>query len=258
MPDQPAVSIITPTFQRERLLRLQHRTVLAQTEQRFEWLILDDSPEPSPYFLGLNDPRIHYLHHTGTRLSIGQKRNLLAQRASSELIAHFDDDDFYSKHYLATMCARLLHGADLSKLSAWFVYSARAQKLGYWDTVITRGLHFRFSGEPIKPVMLSEANAKAFETHYAGYGFSYVYRKSLWQTTPFPDRDANEDYDFVRAALEKGCRLDHFADTEGLCLHVLRHDNTSVCFPQYVLPDFLLTRLFPPEIAQQLRADDPP
>ncbi|MES1176387.1 MAG: glycosyltransferase family A protein [Myxococcales bacterium] len=254
MPGAPAISIITPTFRRERLLQLQHRTVLAQTEPRFEWLILDDSPEPSSYFMGLRDPRIRYTHHAGARLSIGQKRNWLAEHAQGELIAHFDDDDFYAPSYLETMRARLLSGADLCKLSAWFVYTARVQKLGYWDTVITRGLHFRFSGEPIKPVMLSEANSKAFETHYAGYGFSYVYRKALWQKTPFPDRDANEDYGFVSAALEQGYRLDHFADTLGLCLHVLRQDNTSVCYPQYVLPDFMLARLFPADIAEFLSA----
>jgi glycosyltransferase involved in cell wall biosynthesis len=252
VPGAPAISIITPSFRRGRLLQLQHRTVLAQSEQDFEWLILDDSPEPSPYFLALSDPRVRYTHHAGARLSIGRKRNWLVERAQSEFIAHFDDDDFYARNYLETMRARLLRGADLSKLSAWFVYTARMQKLGYWDTVITRGLHFRFSSEPIKPVLLSETNAKAFETHYAGYGFSYVYRKALWQETPFPDQDANEDYGFLSAALEKGCRLDHFADTEGLCLHILRHDNTSVCYPQYVLPDFMLARLFPPEIAEQL------
>ncbi len=245
----PAVSVITPSYGREALLRLQHRTVLSQSEQNFEWLILDDSPQPSAYFQALTDPRIHYLHQAESRLSIGAKRNLLVEQARSEIIAHFDDDDFYAADYLATMLARIQAGADLSKLSAWFVYTARAAKLGYWDTVTTRGLHFRFSNELIKPIILSETNSKAFETHYAGYGFSYVYRKALWRGTPFPEQNANEDYSFVSAALAKGCQLDHFADTHGLCLHILRQDNTSVCYPQYVLPDFMLARLFPPEVA---------
>ena len=254
MSGSPAVSIITPSFGRERLLQLQHQTLRRQSEQNFEWLILDDSPEPSAYFSGLGDARIHYTHHVGARLSIGAKRNWLVERARSEFIAHFDDDDYYSKDYLSTMRGRLSRGADLTKLSAWFVYSARVQKLGYWDTLITRGLHFRFSDELIKPVLLTDTNAQSFDTHYAGFGFSYVYRKALWRSTPFPDQNWNEDWGMVSAALAKGCRLDHFADTEGLCLHVLRHDNTSVCYPQYVLPDFMLGRMFPPEITDQLRA----
>ena len=250
----PAISIITPTFGREPLLRLQHRSVLRQTEQNFEWLILDDSPEPSTYFLAIDDPRIRYAHIANRRLSIGTKRNWLIDQAHSEVIAHFDDDDFYARDYLTTMRERLLQGADIAKLSAWFVYTTSVAKLGYWDTVITRGLHFRFSHELIKPVMLSEANSKAFETHYAGFGFSYVYRKAVWQSSPFPDQNVNEDYRFVSAALSNGYRLDHFADTQGLCLHVLRKDNTSVCYPQYVLPDFMLERLFPTEVKEQLQA----
>jgi len=250
----PAISIITPSYGRQQLLQIQHRTVLRQTEQNFEWLILDDSPEPSAYFSRLGDARIRYTHYTGGRLTIGGKRNWLVERAKSEFIAHFDDDDFYAPNYLSTMRERLLRGADLTKLSAWFVYTTRVQKLGYWDTMITRGLHFRFSDELIKPIVLSDANAKAFETHYAGFGFSYVYRKSLWQSTPFPEQNVNEDYGMVSAALALGCKLDHFADTRGLCLHVLRQDNTSVCFPQYVLPDFMLERMFPPEVSELLRA----
>lgn len=254
MAGSPAISIITPSYGRERLLQLQHRTVLRQTEQNFEWLILDDSPEPSAYFSTLNDARIRYTHYAGARLSIGAKRNWLVERASGGLIAHFDDDDFYAADYLTTMRERLLRGADLAKLSAWFVYTTRVQKLGYWDTSITRGLHFRFSDEVIKPVVLTDANAKSFDAHYAGYGFSYVYRKALWQETPFPEQNFDEDWGMVRAALAKGRTLHHFADTQGLCLHVLRHDNASVCYPQYVLPDFLLGRLFPAEVAEFLHA----
>ncbi|HEY0465859.1 MAG TPA: glycosyltransferase family A protein [Polyangiaceae bacterium] len=254
MASSPAISIITPSYRREPLLQVQHRTVLRQSEQNFEWLILDDSPEPSSYFSKLSDPRIRYAHYAGARLSIGAKRNWLVDRAQSEFIAHFDDDDFYAKDYLSTMRGRLLRGADMSKLSAWFVYTKSVQKLGYWDTRITRGLHFRFADGLIKPVLLSDENAKAFETHYAGFGFSYVYRKALWQSTPFPEQDVNEDYGMVSAALAKGCKLDHFADTQGLCLHILRQDNTSVCYPQYVLPDFILAKMFPPEVAEQLRA----
>jgi hypothetical protein len=51
----PAVSIITPTFNRHTLLAAQHVHLLAQSEQDFEWLILDDGPQASAYFAGLSD-----------------------------------------------------------------------------------------------------------------------------------------------------------------------------------------------------------
>ncbi|HSS14843.1 MAG TPA: glycosyltransferase, partial [Rhizomicrobium sp.] len=64
----PAVSIITPTFNRHDLLKAQHVHVLAQSEQNFEWLILDDGPAPSSYFAQLSDPRIRYHPLAGPKM----------------------------------------------------------------------------------------------------------------------------------------------------------------------------------------------
>src|SRR5215469_9727682 len=131
----PAVSIITPTFNRPALLAAQARFVLAQSEQNFEWLILDDSPEPCAHFSGIGDSRIRYHHLAGAPMLVSAKRNWLCERAGAPVIAQFDDDDYYAPNYLATMLARLEQtGADITKLSAWFVYSAQMKRLGYWDT----------------------------------------------------------------------------------------------------------------------------
>jgi glycosyltransferase involved in cell wall biosynthesis len=125
----PVVSITTPTFQRHKFLERQHRIVMAQSEQDFEWLILDDGPEPSDYFRKLNDPRIRYHHHAGGRMSIGAKRNWLADQAGAPVMAHFDDDDYYAPDYLKTMLEQLARrGADIAKFSAWHVYSLRARQ----------------------------------------------------------------------------------------------------------------------------------
>src|SRR6187551_4121235 len=144
----PAVSIITPTFNRHALLTAQHVNVLAQSEQNFEWLILDDGPEPASYFAQISDPRIRYHHLPGPKMLVSAKRNWLCERSSAPVIAQFDDDDYYAPNYLATMLARLSEtGADITKLSAWFVYSAQLKRLGYWDTAHTLGLHFTFGPE---------------------------------------------------------------------------------------------------------------
>jgi glycosyltransferase involved in cell wall biosynthesis len=240
----PVVTIATPTYKREALLQQSHRMLLQQSEQNFEWLILDDSPEPSAYFTGLSDPRIRYRHHSGGKLTVGAKRNLLAEESRAGIIAHWDDDDFYAPDYLAAMLAQIGQGMDFVKLSGWFVYSAPHRALGYWDTVRVRGLHFRFSATGIAPAMFGDAEAATFARNYLGYGFSYVYRKSVWQAARFPDQDFGEDSAFADAALATGARLKHFADSQGLCVHMLRRDNMSLCFPQYLLPQFLLARLF--------------
>lgn len=245
----PAVSIITPTFNRHALLAAQHVHLLAQSEQDFEWLILDDGPEPSAYFRGLSDPRIRYHHLAGPKMKVSAKRNWLCERAQSSVIAQFDDDDYYAPDYLAVMLKRLADsGADITKLSGWFVYSAQLKRLGWWDTANTLGLHFAFGPEPVLNAFFNQTTPENMKNNYAGYGFSYVFKKSMWEKAPFPHVEYASDFGFVSAALAKGCRLDHFADREGLCLHILRKDNMSKSFPQYLLPDFMLEKLFPADL----------
>jgi glycosyltransferase involved in cell wall biosynthesis len=113
----PVISIITPTLNRHSLLKAQHAFVLAQSEQNFEWLILDDGAEPSAYFQGLTDPRIRYHHLPGAKMKVSAKRNWLCERATASVIAQFDDDDYYAPHYLAVMLNRLTETkADITKL----------------------------------------------------------------------------------------------------------------------------------------------
>jgi glycosyltransferase involved in cell wall biosynthesis len=249
----PAVSIITPTFNRHALLKAQHVYLMAQSEQNFEWLILDDGPQASSYFTGLSDSRIRYHHLMGPKMKVSAKRNWLCERASAPVIAQFDDDDYYAPHYLAVMLKRLAEsGADITKLSAWFVYSAHLRRLGYWDTVNTLGLHFTFGPEPVLNAFFNKTAPENMKNNYAGYGFSYVFKKTMWEKAPFPHVEYASDYGFVAAAMEKGCRLDHFADTCGLCLHILRRDNMSKSFPQYLLPDFMLEKLFAADLSALL------
>jgi glycosyltransferase involved in cell wall biosynthesis len=249
----PAVSIITPTFNRHDLLRAQHAIIKTQSRQDFEWLILDDGPEPSSYFAEVSDPRIRYHHLAGAKMLVSAKRNWLCERATAKVIAQFDDDDYYAPDYLATMLARLEQkGADITKLSGWFVYSAQLKRLGYWDTAHTLGLHFTFGPEPVLNAFFNQTPPDNMKNNYAGYGFSYVFRKSMWETTPFPHVEYASDFGFVAAGIAKGAKFDHFADTTGLCLHVLRRDNMSKSFPQYLLPDFMLAKLFPVDLTALL------
>jgi glycosyltransferase involved in cell wall biosynthesis len=157
----PGVSIITPTYGRDALLRAVCGVVLRQTRADFEWLILDDSPEPSAFFAAPPDPRIRYVHRPGPRLSIGAKRNWLVDNARAEIIAQFDDDDYYAPDCLARMTESLRPGIDLVKLSAWFVYSRVYERLGYWDLALKQGLHFAWSKDPMAGVMFGEEHAKA-------------------------------------------------------------------------------------------------
>ena len=218
---------------------------MRQTVQDFEWLILDDSPAPSAFFMGLDHPRIRYQHYTGPRLTIGEKRNRLVRLAAGGTIVHFDDDDFYAPNYLEFMAARLAKGADAAKFSAFYVYGLFSEFLGYWDVPATRGLHYKLSAASgITITDFGPTDSPQLAAAQWGFGFCYAYRRSLWEKNPFPDQDLGEDRVFVEAARDAGFKLDIFPDTQGLALHIIRHDNISQCWPQYSLPNFLLTQIF--------------
>jgi len=249
----PKYSIVTPTFQREKMLQLQHRGVAEQTERDFEWLIVDDSPEPSKYFSALADDRVHYRHLT-QRISIGEKRNLLNDHARGEIIVHFDDDDYYSKDYLATMGKCFDASIDIAKLSGWYIYSQVYRELGYWDLTRMPGLHLSWSKEPMNSVLFGDDYARGNgPKSLLGFGFSYAYRRNVWAKAKFPDQNFGEDFAFIQSTLADGARLHQFPDTTCICVHVLHQSNTSYCYPQYRLPPFMAEHLLPAWAAKMLK-----
>lgn len=240
------VSVVVPTYGRPQHHEGLHALFAAQTHPDRELLVYDDSPEPSPFFTALRDPRVRYHHHP-ERVALGSKRNWLAAEATGEVLAHFDDDDFYAPGYLAHMVAAL-DGADLVKLGAFHVYSVGHALLAYWDQTTVGPRHFRV--EHGKPVAAHDVEAMAPAArelwglrNLLGYGFSYVYRRALWERVPFPAVSHGEDFAFVEAALGAGARFRHVRDESGLALYVRHAADHSVMFPQYLLPPHLLGRL---------------
>jgi len=240
---RPLVSIITPTFGREEFLAQCLRCVQQQSYPDIEWLILDDSPEPSPLLAGHADSRIGYQHMAG-RLSIGEKRNRMIAGARGEFIAHFDDDDYYAPRFLDTMVSSLEgNGADFANLCSWYVYDSRHDFFGFWNLRQTTGLHYLCHADQIRLNNFTAQNNSSLHDNFLGYGFTYVYRKKVWSATNFSAVTWGEDAPFARAAAENFQVLS-IADQTALVLHVLHANSSSSCFPQYHLPNFLMPVLF--------------
>ncbi len=240
----PLVSVITPTWNRETFLPRAYQSFAAQDVGSCEWIVIDDNARPSAFMTALDDPRVIYRHFP-QRLTIGEKRNLAIGLASADVIAHFDDDDYYAPHYLRTMLAHLRASrADLVKLSAFFLYSRVYRQFAWWDLLRKSGLHFGWTPMPMSVMHFPDDQKVRGATHL-GYGFSYVYTKQLWEAQRFGDVSYNEDGVFIEAAVARGAKIDLLADNVGLCVHVLHAENVSICCPQYLLPDSLVSPLFP-------------
>jgi glycosyltransferase involved in cell wall biosynthesis len=93
----PLVSVITPTFNGSRFLKLALHTWQSFSYPNREWIIVDDGNEPSMELP--NDARIKYikLHEKHT---IGQKRSIAVDNCAGEYIMCMDDDAFYPKNVI--------------------------------------------------------------------------------------------------------------------------------------------------------------
>jgi glycosyltransferase involved in cell wall biosynthesis len=237
------ISIITPTFGRERFLPSLYRCFDEQTHADRELLVYDDSPSPSPFLRGLSDARVTYLH-APARLTIGEKRNHLVERARGDLVAFFDDDDYYAPGYLAAMAAAL-GDADLVKLGGWFALSIPDDAFFYWDTAQNHPLHYKVGEGPVGFVTSAQFKPDFAAKNVDGYGFSYVFRRGIFGAARFPAKNFGEDLPFVEALRAAGAKVRHVEDQTGLVVHLLHNRNSSVIFPQYRLPRGLAAHLFP-------------
>ncbi len=90
----PKVSVIIITYNRAQMLKTAMQTVLDQTFEDFELLIIDDgSPDDTENAVkSFHDPRVRYIKHAQNQ-GEGGARNTGVQHAEGEYIAFLDDDD---------------------------------------------------------------------------------------------------------------------------------------------------------------------
>ena len=104
----PAVSVIIPTYNRAEFLHLAITSVLNQTFQDFEIIVVDDASEDHTYEVVSNfrDKRIKYIRHEANK-RVAAARNTGVLHASGDYIAFLDDDDEWLSQKLQMQVALL-------------------------------------------------------------------------------------------------------------------------------------------------------
>jgi hypothetical protein len=101
--DCPPISIITPTYNREKFIEIAFHNLLATDYPRdkIEWVVVEDnedkekmSSEKIISFQIQSSITLKYIPIEG-RMSIGEKRNHGIENASNDIILFMDDDDHY-------------------------------------------------------------------------------------------------------------------------------------------------------------------
>jgi glycosyltransferase involved in cell wall biosynthesis len=101
MPESPDVSVVIPTKDRWRFLRLALQSALAQRDVSVEVLVVDDgSSDGTPARLAeLDDARVRVFRSDSSR-GVSAARNVGLRHARATWVAFLDDDDLWSPEKL--------------------------------------------------------------------------------------------------------------------------------------------------------------
>jgi hypothetical protein len=94
-PLRPLVSICTPTFNRRPFFPFIIKCFENQDypKDRLEWIIIDDGTD-SIEDLVAGIPKVKYFGYKN-KMSLGEKRNLMHEKATGSILVYMDDDDYY-------------------------------------------------------------------------------------------------------------------------------------------------------------------
>jgi O-antigen biosynthesis protein len=200
----PLVTCIMPTCDRRAFIPLALENFRRQDYPNKELVIVDDGDD-AVGDLTLGRPGVRYIR-LAMRASIGGKRNLACRRPRGEIIAHWDDDDWYAPDRLRYQVSPIMSGeADLTGLVSDYVLELPSGD--FWTTL--PHLHRRmFVGDV--------------------HGGTLVYRSSLLESgIRYPETNLAEDAALIRQAASRRQRLLRLANP-GVFVYVRHGSNAWV------------------------------
>lgn len=188
---QPLISVIVPIYKVELYLRKCVNSILAQTYQNLEIILVDDG---SPDGCGAicdeyarKDSRIRVIHQENAGVS--SARNTGIDMALGEYIAFVDPDDWITPDmYECLSRAAEEYHADISICE---YYNCWSGKYSGWHHPTVRTYKGREGMEALLTLEI------------ANYPVNKLYRKELWADVRYPDGKIFEDVRTVYKVVEK-------------------------------------------------------
>jgi hypothetical protein len=153
----PMVSVCTPTFNRRPFIPMIVKCFLNQTypKDRMEWIIIDDGTDKvGDIIKSYNIPQIKYIE-LPTKITLGEKRNMLHKHATGSIIVYMDDDDYYPPERVSHAVETLLANpkamvAGSSEMYVYFKHINKMYQSGPFGPNHATAATFAFKAELLK------------------------------------------------------------------------------------------------------------
>ncbi len=113
-----SVSVIVPVYNKERYLARTLASIVAQSLQDFEVIIVDDGSTDGSADIAASHPDRRFRLMSQRNAGPGAARNAGIAAASGEFVAFLDADDEWSPDYLSSAVARLRSEANAASITA--------------------------------------------------------------------------------------------------------------------------------------------
>ena len=170
------VSILIPTFNRKKFSELiSHNIKIQKYPFIKEIIVADDGDENERLIL---DVPYTVLYYRVERMTIGQKRNFLIEKATGDYLAHFDTDDMYSPYFLSSSIFNLIKtGKELSGSADMCMYDTKTKK-----TFKQRCIMLNMLNEATMVYTRQYANTHKFSNNMTSEGIDFCDIRKIIET----------------------------------------------------------------------------
>lgn len=176
---QPFFSIVLPTFNRSKFLAKAIQSVLDQSFDNFELIVVDDgsTDNTSEVVARFTDQRIRYFFKVNEERSIA--RNYGIDRAKGRYINFLDSDDFFYPEHLATAFENLFQRQFPELLHTRYELQDRT------GTIVSKS-----------EFVEKQVNQKLIFSNFLNGGCFFIKREALSDLSFIPHKDANFSEDW--------------------------------------------------------------
>ena len=207
----PIISVIIPSFNRGYCIKTCIESVLSQTFEDFEVIVVDDASSDDSFaqIQSISDPRVRYVAHESNRGGAAA-RNTGIEWAQGEFVTFLDSDDCWMPQKLEKQLQRLLEkGEEYGLVYTWFIrINPAGEELG-------RDSH-SIDGPALDKLLVK---------NYIGTFSSVMVRKSALEAVGGLDEKMRscQDWDlFIRLS-----RITHVCCVEEYLVHYLQNRKDS-------------------------------